>query len=226
MYLTVEVDADPGAQLFEQPIPRGVADWAEIREHALLGLGELVRPELARLLDHVSVGGSIRIGVKVGCLLVADLGELESEENAMAPALGRGLAHARKKATGCVVLGVLAVEKICIDLRPGGELLVLFQLAHHGRELVRREQGDLALVPRLESLRAFERVGQRLLDRRVGRRFEKVGQIPANVFSAGGLRCLCNGTVRITASSVRLCFPYPRQTACSLLSCRPTSPDR
>src|SRR5260370_42391510 len=41
----LEVDGDPGAELFEQSVPCRVSDRAEVREHTLLGLGKLVRSE-------------------------------------------------------------------------------------------------------------------------------------------------------------------------------------
>ena len=84
-----------------------------------------MRPELTRLLDHMTVRGRIWIGVEVRRLLVADLGELECEENAVSSALGGGFAHACQDATGGAVLGVLAMEQIRIDLGFGGELLVI-----------------------------------------------------------------------------------------------------
>ena len=162
-----------------------------------------MRPELTRLLDHMTVRGRIWMGVEVRRLLVADLGELEGEENAVSPALCDGFAHACHDATGGAVLGVLAVEQIRIDLGLGGELLVILQLAHHRRELFGRQRSDLALVMRLERLRALEGVGQRLLDGGIGWRLEEIRQIPANILRAGFFRRLCHGTVRITASSVR-----------------------
>src|SRR5438445_2893228 len=77
--LPVEFYTNACAQLFEQAVPGCGANRAEVGEHTLLGLGELVRPELTRLLDHMTVRGRIWIGVEVRRLLVADLGELECE---------------------------------------------------------------------------------------------------------------------------------------------------
>ena len=143
--------------------------------------------EFPRLLDHVPVFRGVRVGVQARRLLVADLGQLEGEENSVAAALGAGLAHASKEPSGGGVVGVLAVQEIRVDVRLGGELLVVLELAHHGGELFRRERNNLALVAFLECLRSFERVGEGGLDGRVGRGFEEVGQIPTNGFGAGGL---------------------------------------
>src|SRR5467141_1753679 len=57
----VEVDPDAGAELVEQTVPGRAADGAELGEHALLGLGQLVGAELPRLLDHVAVFRGVRI---------------------------------------------------------------------------------------------------------------------------------------------------------------------
>ena len=59
--LPVDLDRDPRAQLLEQARPRAVADRAEVGEHALLRLGQLVRAELARLLDRVPVDRGLGI---------------------------------------------------------------------------------------------------------------------------------------------------------------------
>src|SRR4029077_21115882 len=59
----IDLDADAGAQLLEQARPRRVADWAEVGQDPLLGLGQLMRPELASLFDAVPVPR--RLGVRI-----------------------------------------------------------------------------------------------------------------------------------------------------------------
>src|SRR5713101_6871608 len=105
----------------------------------------------------------------------------------------RYFAYSGQEAAGGWVAGVLAVEQIRVDVRLGGELFVVLELAHHGGELFRRERDDLAFVALLERLGTLERFGQRGFDGRVGRGFEEVGQVPANAFGAGGFGRLCHG---------------------------------
>src|SRR5712692_9468219 len=189
----VQVDADARAQLFEQPVPGGVADRAEVGEHALLGLGQLVRAKLPRLLDEVAISSRVRVGVETRCLLVADLRQLQGEEDAVPSALGTGLTHASQQPARRVVIDVLAVQEVGVDLRLGGQLLVFLELAHHGREIFGRKRHDPALVARFERLRSLERLGERHLDSGIGRRLEEVGQVPTDMLRAGGLDRLRHG---------------------------------
>jgi len=70
-FLAVQLDVDRGAELLEKARPRRRSDRAEVGQDALFRLGQLVRPELASLLDRVPVFGRVGIGVEPGRLLVA-----------------------------------------------------------------------------------------------------------------------------------------------------------
>src|SRR5713226_925414 len=93
----VEVDPNAGAQLFEQAVPCGVADWAEVGEDPLFRFRQLVRSELWRLFDRVAIASRLRGGVKARGLVVADVRQLQREEDAMTSPFGAGLAHARQE---------------------------------------------------------------------------------------------------------------------------------
>src|SRR5207253_3640907 len=108
--LPVDVDANARTKLFEQPDPGRVAYRAEVGEHALFGLGELVRAILARLLDRVAIGRGFGIREEICRVLIADLRELEQEEHHVAAALGAGLTYAGEQAARGMVLRVLAVQ--------------------------------------------------------------------------------------------------------------------
>ena len=166
--LAVDLHADAGAQLFEEAHPGAVADGAEVGEDALLRLGELVRAELARLLDVVSVLGRVRVREERFGLLVGDRGQLQRKEHHVAAALRSRLARAGQEPAGGGVLRVLAVKQVGVDLGPDRLLLVGLELGHHRGELGRRQRRDLAPVLRLESPGRFERPGHQRLDGRVG----------------------------------------------------------
>src|ERR1700730_8716277 len=131
----VEVDADSSAQLLEEPVPRRVADRAEIGQDSLFRLRKLMRAKLSRLLDGVAVARGLGVRIQPLGLLVADGCQLEREEDAVGSALRGRLAHPRQQAARGVILGVLAVEQVRADVRPGSELLVLLELAPHRRAL-------------------------------------------------------------------------------------------
>ena len=114
--LAIGLDPDARAQLFEQPRPRRVDDRAVIGEDAFLRLGQLVRPELARLLHRVPVLGRVRVRLQARGLLVAGLGQLEGEEHAVAAALSARLAHPGQQSTGGGIVRVLAVQQVGVYL--------------------------------------------------------------------------------------------------------------
>ena len=143
-----------------------------------------MRAVLARLFDGVAVGRRVWIREELCRLLIADLGQLEVEEHHVTAALRARLAHTRKQTAGGMVLRVPAVEHVRVDLRLGGGFLIVLELAHHGREGLRFQRRDLALVPRLEILRSLHLARERGFYLRIVRRCEEVAQIPANCFGA------------------------------------------
>ena len=165
----VHLDPDARTQLPEQPGPGGISNRAEIREHSLLGLGQLVRSKLASLFDRMAVAGGIGMRIQLCRLLIRELGQLEREKHAMASPLSRRLTHPREHPAGGWIPRVLAVQQVGVDLRFRSLLLGLLELAHHRRELGRLEGCHLALVGELESLCMFQRLGDRCLQGRVGR---------------------------------------------------------
>src|SRR3981081_4454872 len=68
----IDVDPNCRAQLVKQPVPRRVPDRAELREHSLLGLGQLMRPVLPRLLDGVAVASRLGMCKQLRRLLIRD----------------------------------------------------------------------------------------------------------------------------------------------------------
>src|SRR5439155_2290619 len=98
--LAVDVHADAGAQLLEQAHPGAVADRAEVGEDALLRLGELMRAELARLLDVVAVLRGPRVREQRRGLLISDRRQLQWKEHHVAAALGTGFSGAREQPAG------------------------------------------------------------------------------------------------------------------------------
>src|SRR5205823_13456082 len=106
--LAVDLHSDAGAQLLEQAHPGAVADRAEVGEDALFRLGELVRAELARLLDVVAVLRGPRVREQRRGLLISDRRQLQWKEHHVAAALGTGFSGAREQPAGRWVLRVLA----------------------------------------------------------------------------------------------------------------------
>ena len=187
--LAAEIDPDPGAQLLEQAHPGPVADRAEVGQDPLFRLRELVRTELALVLDEVAVGDGFGVGVQACSLLVGDLRQLQREEDQVHAALRGRFPDASQQPARGVVLRVLAVEHVGVDLGLGGRLFVVRQLAHHRGKRFGVERRDLALESRLERLRPLELAGQRGLDRGVVGRAEKVAEVPADLLRTGGFQC-------------------------------------
>ena len=113
-------------------------------------------------------------------LVIADMCQLQREEHSVAAAFGRRLSHPRQEPARRRIPGVLAVQEVRVNLWFRGLILVLFELAHHGREIRRLERRHPAFVLGLKRLGAFQRACQRCLQSRIGRRRIQVAELPAN----------------------------------------------
>ena len=150
--------------LGEQAAERRRAGHVELRDHALLGLAQLVRAVAAQRAQVVAAEVEpIRLEQPLGAL-VRQLVPLELEEEQLGLDRGAQLARLLHEGAAGGIGGVEREVEHRVRGRAAADVVDLGQLAHRLGELVRVELAEPAAVALGEGGGAVARLGEELLD--------------------------------------------------------------